>query len=361
MADMNTIAYLRGTGSTGTPPYLTQALYNKSLLDRAQPELVFHRFGMHKPLKQRNGNQMMFRRYEKLSKATVPLSDGITPPGVRITRTNITAEIKQYGNFTIITDMAELTEFDPQVNQSAELMGENAGETTDTVIMTPLVAGTNFVRVSVDGAYATQAHVVTARTTVDGALTKKSLDYAQRFLEGQNAKRFTPQINASDGVATQPVARSYWSVIHTDTEHDLYDSTLSGLTVGSDFIPVERYSAQMGILPTEVGKYRSIRFVTSTEAKVWTESGSDVATDLICNGGTPGTTLHDVYATLIFARDAYGLVPLSGGSARAIIHRAGGSGDPLNQRNSVGWKYAGCSKILNDNWMFRIEHGCALL
>ena len=60
MADMNTIAYLRGSGSTGTPPYLTQALYNKSLLDRAQPELVFHRFGMHKPLKQRNGNQMMF-------------------------------------------------------------------------------------------------------------------------------------------------------------------------------------------------------------------------------------------------------------------------------------------------------------
>ena len=353
MADMNTIAYLRGTGSTGTPPYLTQALYNKSLLDRAMPELVFHRFGMHKPLKQRNGNAMMFRRYESLSKATVPLSDGVTPPGVRITRTNITATIKQYGNFTLITDMAELTEFDPQVNQAAELMGENMGETVDTVIMTPLLAGSSVVSVLLDGTYSSQTIGVGARTTVTGALSKLALDYVIQTLNGNNAKRFTPQINVSTGVASQPVARSYWAVIHTDTEYDLRVGTNSGFST-DDFIPVERYASQQGTMPTEVGKYRAIRFVETTAAKIWADGGAAVSTDGLVSTSSSN---NDVYGTLVFARDAYGVVPLSGGSARAIIHRAGGPGDPLNQRNSVGWKYAGVSKILNDSFLFRIQHG----
>lgn len=68
-----------------------------------------------------------------------------------------------------------------------------------------------------------------------------------------------------------------------------------------------------------------------------------------------------MYTTLVFGRDAYGIVPLNGGSARTIIHRAGGPGDPLNQRNTVGWKWAGTSVILNDEWMVRIESGTQAL
>jgi hypothetical protein len=61
----------------------------------------------------------------------------------------------------------------------------------------------------------------------------------------------------------------------------------------------------------------------------------------------------------VFARDAYGVVPLQRGSARTIIQRAGGNTDPLEQRNTVGWKSAGCAIILNDDWMYRVVAAAA--
>lgn len=75
-------------------------------------------------------------------------------------------------------------------------------------------------------------------------------------------------------------------------------------------------------------------------------------------GGIVG---NPVAATLVLGRDAYGLIDITGaGAVRAILKTAKSSGteDPLEQRNTIGWKVqAFVAKILMPLWLVRIEHG----
>lgn len=350
-----TTAAMWAAYETGLPS-LTQAVYNRQLLERAYPALLHAKFGQQKPLSKRSGNQMVFRRFERLGLATTPLTEGTTPTGTDLTYTNVTATIKQYGNFTVVSDMVDLTHYNDIIGEATELMGENMGETLDVIYREYLNAGTKYIGVATDnsGTYA----ATTTRTSVHGTICKSAIDTALNFLDRQNAKKYTTMIQGAAKDNTYPVAPSYWAIIHPDMERDLYNASHSGLTRNTDWVPVEQYAMQTQVMPTEVGKYRSVRFITSTHAKYWADAGA--TTDGTYRFTTDqGTDKADVYSCLIFAKDAFGIVPLSGASSRSIIHRAGGPGDPLNQRNTVGWKAATCAVILNQNYLYRIE--CASL
>ena len=69
---------------------------------------------------------------------------------------------------------------------------------------------------------------------------------------------------------------------------------------------------------------------------------------------------YDVHATLVFGADAYGVIDIDGsGTMETIIkpHGSEGSGDPLNQRATVGAKVAAyAATVLNPLWIVRIEH-----
>lgn len=355
MATTQTTSALWASTSTTSLKATTTAMYNRSLLSRAYPALLHAKFGQRRPLKQRNGTTMIFRRYNTLTSTTTPLTEGVTPTGTSLDYTNVEATIKQYGNFVVISDLLDMTHFDPIINEASELMGENMGDSLDLVYREILNAGTNALFIAVDGS-GTEAFGA-ARVNVNGVLTKEGLDSAINLLDRANAKKYTTLIQGADKDNTYPVAPSYWGLIHPDMERDLYASAYSNLTKGTDFVPVEQYSMQTQVMPTEVGKYRSVRFLTTTNAKIWSAVGG-TTDDGVVYRGTAGTGC-DVYSCLIFARDAYGLIPLSGGSARTIIHRAGGNQDPLNQRNTVGWKAATTGCILQQNNMVRIE--CASL
>lgn len=71
-------------------------------------------------------------------------------------------------------------------------------------------------------------------------------------------------------------------------------------------------------------------------------------------------TAADVHMTLIFGKDAYGVIDLENGAMESIVKPRGSAGadDPLNQRSTVGAKVTGfAAVILNDLWIVRIEHG----
>ena len=68
----------------------------------------------------------------------------------------------------------------------------------------------------------------------------------------------------------------------------------------------------------------------------------------------------DVHITLVFGKDAYGVIDLDGGALQTIIKGRGSAGtdDPLDQRATAGAKVMGyTATILNDLWLLRIEHG----
>ena len=89
------------------------------------------------------------------------------------------------------------------------------------------------------------------------------------------------------------------------------------------------------------------------------------ANEVFCSmdAGYPDQSSHqaNVHATLVFGADAYGVIDVDGsGTMETIIkpHGSEGSGDPLNQRATVGAQVAAyAAKVLNPLWIVRIEHG----
>ena len=115
------------------------------------------------------------------------------------------------------------------------------------------------------------------------------------------------------------------------------------------------YPNPSAALPNEVGAYRNIRFIESTNAKIFADSGGDATAATLKY--TTASSACDVYATIIFGRGAFGITPLSGHSSEIIVKALGAGDDPLNQRSTIGGKFITDTVILNENMMYRYEHG----
>lgn len=373
MAVLNTIDSLAGTETS--LPRVARGVYNRELLSRARPLLCHQKFGQIKSLGLRQGQQMVFRRWNELAQVTVPLTEGVTPQGVTPTKTDVVATLQWYGSYIPITDKIELTHVDPIITEFSALCGENMGDSIDTIHANALAGGTNFVRVQDDDDSGADLAPYTeagppARNTVGGVLCRTALDYAIRVLDNANAKTFTPQVNPGSGQQSYPIAPAYYCLIHTNQVHDLYNpasgfmifnTTTGTLARDPAFTPVEQYASQAGVIEGEVGKYRKVRFIASTNVKYWADAGAALSGAGAGMKSTSGTSC-DVYSNLVIARDAYGIVPLAGNSSKVIVkdRSSGGTSDPLEQRATIGWKAITCpAVILNEAWMVRIE--CATL
>jgi N4-gp56 family major capsid protein len=322
------------TGLAQVPPGVA-AFYDRNLLERAQPNDVHGRFGQKRPIAQRNGNQIKFRRYSQLAVATTPLTEGVTPTGSSLAVTDITATLAQYGDYIQLSDMVSMTNQDPVVTEATDVLGDQAGTTIDQIRRDVLVAGTNV-------AYANGAATRLATIT---KISAADLDKAIRFLKNQNAKFIKMGIASSDGVGTGAVRKAYIALVHPDVEYDL--EQITGYRAVSD------YGSQEGVIEDEIGAYKNIRFVTSTNCKIF----ADATTATTAGFKFSGSGKNDVYATLIFADNAYGICPLTGQAMNTYVKALGSAGtaDPLEQRSTVGWKATTTTQILNQAWMIRLE------
>ena len=111
-----------------------------------------------------------------------------------------------------------------------------------------------------------------------------------------------------------------------------------------EWIDVHKYSATSEIFEGEIGKLAGVRFVESTEAKIFGDSGSEN---------------RDVYSTLVLGANAYGVTDVEGGGLEHIVKQKGYGNDPLNQRSSVGWKATKVAKRLLEEYIIRFESGSA--
>lgn len=308
--------------------------FDKVLLKRALPFITHDKFGQRRPLPKGNSKVIKFRRYSSLSTATSELSEGTQPTAVQLAKTDITATVAQYGNVVEITDMVDATNVESVLTEANELLGENSGESLDEIYRDILVAGTTV-----------QYSNGSARNAVNEIITGEMLDKAIRTLKRNNAKMHTEMIKAGTGIGTSPIRPAFWGIVHPDVEYTL--EKLSG------FKHVIEYASQSPVMEGEIGSYKNIRFVTSTKAKIWTDSGGVVA------GAIKSTTgsVADVYAVLIFAKDAYGITELRSEGLKSYFKDFGSAGtaDTLNQKASAGWKATTVAKILNDNFMLRLE------
>lgn len=297
--------------------------YDKDLLDNAEPELVHRQFGQKRPLPQNNGKTIEFRSYSQLPKALTPLTEGVTPNGRSLEVKDITATIAQYGDYVEISDLLDLTGYDRNILEANKLLGSQAGRTLDTITRNAISAGTNVMyQAKEDGTAVTSRGGLTA----DCLLTIDTIFEAAAILKAKNA----PKIDGS-----------YVAIIHPYVAKDFMVANREAGT----WVDVNKYSNATQIFEGEIGKVAGVRFVESTEAKIW-GAGKD---------GAP--TGLAVFSTLVFGDGAYGVTDLEGGGLQMFVKQLGsaGSADPLNQRATVGWKASTTSKILAEEFIVRIE------
>lgn len=307
---------LKESGNDLSPEMKTY--YEKRLLDNAEPNLVHDQFADKYPIPKNGGKTIELRKYSPLAKATTPITEGVTPDGNKLNVTAVTATISQYGDWIQLSDLLDMTAIDNNVLQSTKLLGSQAGRTLDTVTREVLAGGTNVIYApKVSGGSET---AVTSRAELD-ATCKINVDLIYR------AARALKTMNADK------IDDSFVAIVHPDVAYDLMRC--------EEWVEAHKYATPENIYQGEIGKIGGVRFVESTEAKIWTGDG--------CPSGLA------VYATIVLGAHAYGITEIEGGGLQHIVKQLGYGDDPLNQRSSCGWKATRTAKRLVEEYMVRIE------
>ena len=294
-----------------------KTFYSDYLIDMAEPNLVHDQFGQKHPIPKNGGKIIEFRKYDSLPKALTPLTEGVTPNGQKLSMSVITSNVQQYGGYIELSDILLLTAIDNNLVQATKLLGSQAGRTLDTITREVLNGGTNVQYA--EGQVTARNALVGGQASGNHYLTVDAVRRAVRFLKVMNA----PKINGN-----------YVGIIHPDVSYDLMSDP--------KWVNVKTYSDPDGIYEGEIGKIEGVRFVETSEAKVFDGAGASGV---------------DVYSTLILGADAYGVTEITGGGLEHIVKQLGSAGtaDPLNQRATAGWKATKTAERLVEQYMVRIE------
>ena len=312
--------------TTGTPGMTDEmkTFYEKRLIDQAEPRLVHDQFADYYPMPVGGGKTIEFRKYDSLPKATTPLTEGVTPDGQTLTVSTIKSDLHQYGGWTPLTDVLQMTAIDNNVVQATRILASQAGRTLDTLTRDVLAGGTNVIyapKVADDG---TETPVTSrADLTLACKLTPKLFFQAAAQLGAMNA---------------DTLGDSYVAIIHPYAAYDLKTS--------KEWIEVHKYADPEAMYRGEIGKLGNIRFIETSEAKIWKD-------ETCPSDGSSGH--YAVFGTLVLGAHAYGVTELEGGGLEHIVKQLGYGDDPLNQRASVGWKGMRAAERLVEQYMVRIE------
>lgn len=328
MVDIQRFAGNPNTNTTGTSTLSAEmkTFYDRTLIDEAEPELVHDQFGQERNIPKNGGKTIEFRKFTALPKATTPLTEGVTPDGRSLSVTLQTATVSQYGDYVTLSDMLEMTAIDNTIVETLSLIGSQAGRTLDTVTREKLAAGTNVMYQPTPSSTGETAVTSRAGLTAKNVLTVKEVFRVAAALKAANAK---------------PINGDFVAIIHPYVAYDLM------MEAGDQWIDIQKYQHPENIYNGEIGKIGGVRFVQTTEAKIW-KGTADKCADGVA-----------VFGTLFIAANAYGKTSVNGGGLETIVKQkgSGGTSDPLDQRSTIGWKAVKTAEILTEEYMIRVESG----
>lgn len=378
------------TGSTGLSDAM-KTYYSDYIIDNAKPLLVHDQWAQKHPIPKNKGKVIEFRRYDPLPRAVTPIVEGKTPDGQSMSLSTLKATVKQYGDYIKLTDILNMTAIDNTLVWATKLLGQQAGETLDYITREVLNSGTN---VQYAEGQVNSRHLLTGgEASGNHYLTVLGIKKAVRTLKKFKAKK---------------IEGSYIGIINQDTAFDI--------TNDPKFEEWHKYAQPEELYSGEIGKIAGVRFVETTEAKIFgakdlsaanrnltvasvsgkiftisqTLTSEDITAlisrNIVVKGylytvesatsntitvietiegsptsgevvypGEAGAKGRSVYSTIILGDDAYGTTELEGGGLEMIVKPLGSGDDPLNQRATSGWKATKVTELLVDSYLVRLE------
>ena len=288
--------------------------FDNILLDRHQPYYVHGYFAQERRIPQKNSKSAIFRRFDNLADALTPLTEGVTPSAEQVTKFDVTAVVSQYGKVVELSDDVIITVQDQTSNEVADMLTQNMWSTYDKIIRNMLAA----TAAQIDCLNGVNGNAITELTTTD-------VELAIDFLAENNGKKLSPNEEGTNAFGTAPVWAAYWMISSTTLR--------SNIKTLSNFLSTAQYPRQQSVLEAEYGSLDELRVVLTTEA-------------FVDRSVSPA-----VFSNFLFAANAYGRIAIDDQSMQMIIKPLGAGEDPLDQRQTMGWKGRLGAVILDDSWV----------
>lgn len=316
---INLQQFVTNTQGTTQVPESIAKYYDKTLLELLRHKMKMHlKFAQQKPMPKNAGDTVSFRKITKLEPALTPLTEGTTPDGNSVGMTEITASTEQYGDFIEFSDKIDFIAIDPVVMEYITELSDQANETIDILARDALSTGTNTMYAG--------GKTDRASLAAGDVLTTNDIRKVVRFFR----KSYIKPITGGD----------YACLVSPDTEFDFFDDP--------QFRQISDYSGNVKpLLDNEIGRFHNVRFFMTPNAKVFEGAGA----------GTPAV---DVHGAILLGKNAYGTTSIKNeGDVKSIVKSlgSGGTTDPLNQRQTAGWKINAFGMIrLEELALVRFEH-----
>ena len=390
--------------------------YSDYLIDNAEPNLVHMQFGQKRPIPKNGGKSVQFRRYSALGKANTPLTEGVTPTGTLMDMGTIEATVYQYGAYIELSDMLIMTAIDNNIVEATKLLGSQAGRTIDSVIRDVLISeGTNVQYA--DGRVDSRVKLVGGEESGNDYMTVDCIRRAARALKAKNVDKINGSYVAiiHPDVSYDLMNDPKWESpkAYCDPQ-DLYNGEIGRIggvrfvesseakvieaekiIAGSSSATIVSYTtaSSAGTAPygeatvnqlvfgeaitadeaaALVGKEIELYDASAKTVELASVVGADAVNKKLFLKSAPAGTYESgdkiyaanagalgrsVYCTLVIGENAYGVIDIAGGGIEHIVKQLGsaGTGDPINQRATVGWKSAVTACILAQEAIVRIE------
>jgi N4-gp56 family major capsid protein len=398
----------------GVSPTL-QDYFQRQALKNVQPNLGYAQDAQMIEQPEHNGKHVHFHRFTELPAITKPLYEGVTPDGQKLQETEFSVMTKPYGGYIPYTDEFDLFHIDNMTKAMSDRLNNQARLSLDTIVRDEISAGLNVMYPGsvTSRAALTKSNVLTyavikrvvrklkkagAQPFADGYYHAKidhdtyfdltqdqhwidvatyqsdtrvqkyelGTIYKVKFFEVDNGKQFANETYLY-GTKTALTATAFSATTRTMTVSDTISEDeareLTGKMVYVQYTKTVEGQSTNFVTPmcveyvdanAKTVKFRWVPAVTTD----WTTVN---ALKIVPSGGASNG--DEVHATLIYGRDAFGIVQLGGRGTpniQTIVKAPGSSGalDPLNQRGTIGWKVKHfCAAIIQDDFIVRVEHG----
>lgn len=292
------------TSTTNFSDLVTQLVAARAL-EELRARAVHAMPGMYVPARFVKGtNTLRYARYADLSVSTATLTEGTAPTDDALTISSEFFTAAQYGATVAVSDLANLDSPHDLISIAAERVAYKAVRSMDV-----LVRDTIHANVQTAAVFGATASATLTQNTANSAVATAGV------LSGAFVKQMVARLKGSN--VPQFADGTYRCIIHPAQEYDLVsDTSVNG------WIESRKYVDNTNLLTGEIGMFAGVRFIVSSDAKVY---------------ATAGASSGNVYNALFLGPDAYTI-----GDSQTLqsyfVAPGGDHSDPLAQRAIVGYK-----------------------
>lgn len=363
--------------------------YEKRMLERLTPRLMYHQFGIPKDLPKREGNTVYWHRWNNLGYGRLIAESG-AGGSEAISATRISATLYMIGHHAKITSYVDMVSINSIVQGAIDLFSDSAALSLDymtsRLLLWKRTAASAQFQCSAATGYMNDRPMVLSAGTYYGTLSASGWQapvWPINALSGGGGTR-NKAVSAIPGKASSApwspnIFRNialklkmkyaprfadgyYKAIMHPDLIHQLRSY--------SAFIDLHKYvetgaaTFQKGDLRGGqierglVGFLEGFKIYESTEAPLFSTSGLFGGT---ANGNRAKMSAYGggrLYFTFVFGENAFGVTDFDGG-IKTFIKTPGPSStdNPLDLYSTVGYRMIYTAKVLNNSACMWVVNG----